>query len=60
MFDLAKNNIEDWSKVSIVNKGMTKGTAWNILASDFDVTHSYSNIAKVNMIRNLGEFYRLI
>jgi hypothetical protein len=28
---------------------MTKGTAWNILASDFDVTHSYSNIAKVNM-----------
>jgi hypothetical protein len=34
MFDLAKNNIEDWSKVSIVNKGMTKGTAWNILASD--------------------------
>jgi hypothetical protein len=26
MFDLAKNNIEDWSKVSIVNKGMTKGT----------------------------------
>jgi hypothetical protein len=35
---------------------MTKGTAWNILASDFDVTHSYSNIAKVNMIRESVSF----
>jgi hypothetical protein len=34
---------------------MTKGTAWNILASDFDVTQLF-NIAKVNMIRESVSF----
>ena len=32
MFDNAKVGIKDWTKVSIVNKGLTKGVAWNILA----------------------------
>ena len=47
MFANAKANITDWTKVSSVNKGMSKGAAWNILASDFDVEKTYNNLAKV-------------
>jgi len=57
MFDNAKCNITDWTKVSKVNKGMTKGTAWNILAKDFDVEIKYHYIAKVNMLREFGEYF---
>lgn len=56
MFATAKTNISDWTKVSNVNKGMSKGVAWNILASDFDVDKKYHNMAKVNMVREFGEF----
>lgn len=56
MFENAKANITDWTKVSSVNKGMSKGAAWNILASDFDIEKTYNNLAKVNMIREFGEF----
>ena len=56
MFENAKANITDWTKVSSVNKGMSKGAAWNILASDFDVDKTYHNLAKVNMVREFGEF----
>ena len=56
MFDIAKESITDWTKVSIVNKGMTKGTAWNILAKDFDIDHNYHILAKINMVREFGEF----
>jgi len=56
MFDNAKSKITDWTKVSRVNKGMTKGTAWNILAKDFDIEKKYHNLAKVNMIREFGDF----
>lgn len=56
MFNLAKVGIKDWTKVSSVNKGLTKGTAWNILAKDFDVTHKHHILAKTNMIREFGEF----
>lgn len=56
MLDKAKIEIKDWTKVSSVNKGMTKGTSWNILASDFDVNKTYHIIAKTNMIREFGEY----
>lgn len=56
MFTNAKANISNWTKVSNVNKGMSKGVAWNILASDFDVDKKYHNMAKVNMVREFGEF----
>ncbi len=56
MFDSAKNDIVDWTKVSIVNKGMSKGLAWNILAKDFDIDKTYSNLAKINMVREFGEY----
>lgn len=56
MFKSAKENITDWTKVSNVNKGMTKGAAWNILARNFDVNKEYHNLAKINMVREFGEF----
>ena len=56
MFNAAKIGITDWTVVSNVNKGMSKGSAWNILASDFDVNQKYHPIAKTNMIREFGDF----
>lgn len=56
MFDNAKAKITNWKAVSKVNKGMTRGTAWNILAKDFDVTKSHHRLAKMNMLREFGEF----
>lgn len=56
MFNNAKENITDWAKISNVNKGMTKGTSWNILAKDFDVNEKYHTISKTNMVREFGEF----
>lgn len=56
MFNAAKANIKDWTKVSNVNKGLTKGTSWNILAKDFDVNKTYHILAKTNMVREFGEF----
>lgn len=56
MFENAKNSIKDWTKVSKVNKSFTKGAAWNLLAKDFDPKKEYHNIAKVNMIREFGDY----
>lgn len=56
MFKSAKENIKNWNCPSIVNKGMTKGTAWNVLAKNFDVTHDHHILAKTNMVREFGEF----
>ena len=56
MFISARNGIKNWEKVSRVNKGMTKGVAWNILAKDFDITKDYHILAKINMVREFGEF----
>ena len=56
MFERAKLEIKDWTKVSIVNRGLTKGTAWNILAKDFDTDTNYHILAKTNMVREFGEF----
>jgi hypothetical protein len=56
MFNVAKIGIKDWTKVSNVNKGMSKGSAWNILAKNFDVNIKHHIMAKINMIREFGEF----
>lgn len=56
MLEKAKIGITDWTVRSSVNKGMTKGLAWNILAYDFDINKQYSNIVKVNMIWEFGDF----
>jgi len=56
MFDNARANITDWTKVSSVNKGMTKGVGWNILAADFDTEANYHILAKTNMVREFGDY----
>lgn len=56
MFDRAKAEIKDWEKVSAVNKGMTKGAAWNILAANFDVSKPWNVLAKKNMVWEFGDF----
>lgn len=56
MFKTAKINITDWTVVSNVNKGMTKGVGWNILAKNFDVNAKHHMLAKTNMIREFGEY----
>lgn len=56
MFDRAKEGIKDWRVVSDCNKGITKGTAWNILAKDFDINDNYTNLAKTNFIREFGKY----
>jgi hypothetical protein len=56
MLEKAKVGIKDWTKVSLVNKGMTKGTAWNVLGSNFDVTKNIHVLTKANLIREFGEF----
>lgn len=56
MFNNAKSGIIDWTKTSTVNKGMTKGAAWNILAKDFNIETDHYILGKVNMIREFGEF----
>jgi hypothetical protein len=56
MFSLASLGVEDWNKRSRVNKSMSIGTAWNILAKGFDVNHKYHVLAKKNMIWEFGDF----
>ena len=56
MFNNAKVKITDWTKTSVVNKGMTKGTAWNILTKDFNLEVKYHILGKINMVREFGEF----
>lgn len=58
MFTNAKNNITDWKQVSAVNKGLTKGTAWNILAPSMDgleVDDEKRQLAIRNMIWEFGD-----
>jgi hypothetical protein len=56
MLDKAKIGVENWTKTSNVNKGLTKGAAWNILAAGFDVNMEYHWLTKLNMIREFGNF----
>lgn len=56
MMETARTGVKDWKQVSILNKGITKGYAWNILAASFDVNRSIAHILKINMIREFGEF----
>jgi len=56
MFDSAKFKITEWTKTSSVNKGMTKGLAWNVLAKNFDLEVKHDILGKTNMVREFGDF----
>jgi hypothetical protein len=57
MFDNAKAQITDWSEVSAVNKGMTKGAAWNILKHGVKPEIINQPLALKNMIWEFGDYY---
>jgi len=56
MFNKAKVGIKDWTQTSACNKSVSKGVAWNVLASNFDVKYQYSDLAKTNMVHEFGDF----
>ncbi len=56
MFYNAQNSIKDWTQVSIVNKGMTKGVAFNILSKNIESYEKIHVVARVNMLREFGEY----
>lgn len=56
MLEAARKGITDWEERSAVNKGITKGVAWNILGQKFDPSKQYHQLAKVNMIWEFGDF----
>lgn len=55
MFINAEKGIKDWNKVSTVNSGMTKGTAFNVL-SKCGISDDTHILAKINMVREFGEW----
>lgn len=56
MLNEAKNHIEDWREVSSVNKAMTKGYAWNILAKDFNVNVRPHPMHRKNLVWEFGDY----
>ena len=56
MLNAAKEGVTDWTKRSRINKGMTIGYSWNILAHDFDICRTYHNVIKTNMIWEFGDY----
>lgn len=58
MFESAKFGIKDWTKVSRINKGMSKGALWNILYGALRETpvKLLSGLAKRNMVFEFQEF----
>ena len=58
MFQRASEQITDWRAVSAVNKGLTKGAAWNILTKAFEAEGKLRPIAKLNMVMEFGDLIR--
>jgi len=59
MFIKAQNSIKDWTQVSNVNLGLSKGVAFNILSKGIDKHTSAKEIhimGKTNMVREFGEY----
>jgi hypothetical protein len=54
MFANAKSGIKDWTKPSIVNMGLSKGVAWNIL-SKVDL-NDRCKLGIINAICEFGEW----
>lgn len=55
MFLNAQNSINDWTQPSRINKGLSKGIAFNILSKGSMNTTSHI-IGITNAIREFGEF----
>jgi len=53
MFVSAQLSIKDWSVVSSVNKGMTKGATWNILFPAIDPATNKRIMNQPNALKNM-------
>jgi hypothetical protein len=61
MFINASQQIKCWEQISTLNKGMSKGLAFNILAAGFgegiySTISDIKNTIRINMIREFGEY----
>jgi len=56
MLKTAKECITDWTVTSRLNPSLSKGTAWNILASHFDVNKVHNKLVIQNMLMEFGEW----
>lgn len=56
MFLNAQNKITDWTQVSRVNKGLSKGIAFNAFTKNGLITANSHILAKTNAIREFGDF----
>jgi hypothetical protein len=56
MLKRAANEVKDWTKPSKGNKGISRGSNWNIFCKDFDINKQYSAIHKYRIIQEFGEF----
>lgn len=56
MLSNAKEEITDWGQVSSVNKSMTKGAAWNVLAKGFSLNSERHILGIKNMIWEFGDY----
>ena len=56
MFLNAQSKIKVWTIPARVNKGMTKGTAFNLLSKGVVIGKEWGWIAKRNMIWEFGEY----
>ena len=54
MFNNAKSNITDWTVVSSVNKSMSKGAVWNVIANRI-ITANRSLTVR-NMVWEFGDY----
>ena len=55
MLSAAKNGINDWTKPSRINMGISKGAAWNILTNN-KASVVVSQLVKIRLIQEFGEF----
>ena len=56
MLEKAKTGVKDWTKASKANKGLSRGTHWNMFYKYFNVNNECLPIIKFRLIQEYGEF----
>lgn len=56
MLDNAKTGILDWTHASVANKGISRGSHWNLFCKDYSKKTEFSEMLKFRMIQEYGNF----
>jgi hypothetical protein len=56
MLNRAKEEVKDWTRPSKDNKGLSRGSHWNIICKGFENITTFSHIHKYRIIREYNEF----